>query len=160
MVAQLGNQSRYKFCGDLLFRFIEIEREISNSKIRIRGAVCFHQLDNDRTVSSQYEQQTPSRLRKRGPQDLATARYKALVRQMDTHRRKDSQRMPWSQVTKPGVFFNSSKSIPLINHCPVLAGVFCMLNDGWKMGQLLRAIAQSCHVCRHLDEPQALLMCL
>lgn len=54
---------------------IEIEIEISNSKVRIRGAVCYHQLDNDRTVSSQYEQQTPSRLRKRGPQDLATARY-------------------------------------------------------------------------------------
>lgn len=69
---------------------IEIEIQISNSKVRIRGAVCFHQLDNDRTVSSQYEQQIPSRLRKRGPQDLATARYKALVRQMDNNRRKDN----------------------------------------------------------------------
>lgn len=35
-----------------------------------------------------------------------------------------------------------------------------MLNDGWKMGQLLTAIAQSCHVCRHFDEPQALLVWL
>lgn len=35
-----------------------------------------------------------------------------------------------------------------------------MLNDGWKVGQLLTAIAQSCHVCRHFDEPQALLVWL